>query len=101
VLFYSEGDRPRNVPQYIRNSALLSDDGRTILLEASPCLSRRQTTVVESRTEVQVGVTALMQSGVSYPACIDYVEVELDSVLGSRDLIDSRNGRVVEVEPAR
>jgi len=94
------GGRPRIVPQYITNTATLLDDDRTILLVAGPCRSRRQTTVVESLTEVRVGVTALIGPG-SIPGCEDHVRIELDSVLGSRSLIDSRNGRVVEVERAR
>jgi len=100
VLFESEGGRPQVVPQYITDTAMLMDDGRTILLVAGPCRSRRQTTVVESQTEVRVGVTALIGPG-TIPACADHVRIELDGVLGLRSLIDSLNGRVIEVEPTR
>jgi len=95
------GGRPQIVPQYITDTAMLSDEGLTILLRVGPCRSQRQTTVVESQTEVQVGVTALLHPGRPELACLDHVRIELASVLGSRSLVDSRNGRVVEVEPAR
>ena len=62
---------------------------------------RYYTTVVETRTEVRVSVDSVHRTDGVIQPCIGYVLLELDSVLGSRVLIDSLSGRTIEVEPER
>jgi len=79
---------------------MVSDDGLTLRFNAGICDQRYHTTVVETRTEVRVGVDSVHRTAGVLQPCIGDVRLKLDSVLGSRSLIDSLTGRVIQVEPA-